>query len=267
MREAAGVVVDPLLPEPPSDEWSPADWAAWDQADWEAAVESMAAAGPWPVGDASDAAAGAADAGWPPPGLLDEVQPGPLLASLAAETDLGSCSDADLVGVVRAAYRLQSWAAALEVEATNALVDRCRSWRGVVPAGEQVSSESVSAQLMAAVEVGCALDLAATARGRVAFAGDLARLPATRRALAAGVLDVPKARLVVDELRPLDDVDAQAIEQRVVTVAAGQTRGQLAGRLRRAVLAIDPTAAERRQERATVERRVELFPSRTGWPG
>ena len=144
------------------------------------------------------------DGCWPPPGVLDEVEPGPLLAALAAETDLSSCGDSDLVGVVAAAYRLQSWAAALEVRATNVLVDRCASWRGVVPAGQQVSSESVPAELMASVEVGCALDLAPqTARGRVAFAADLRRLPATRLALAAGVIDVAKARLLVEELRPL----------------------------------------------------------------
>ena len=154
------------------------------------------------------------------------MAPGPLLAALLAETDLSPCCDSDLVGVVGAAYRLQSWAAALEVRATNALVARCESWRGVVPEGEQVSSESVSAELMASVEVGCALDLAPqTARGRVAFAGDLRRLPATRLALAAGVIDVPKARLLVDELRPLADAAAQAIEQRVVAAAAGPDPG------------------------------------------
>ena len=154
------------------------------------------------------------------------------------------------------------------MRATNLLVDRCASWRGVVPAGEQVSSESVSAELVASVEIGCALDLAPqTARGRVAFAGDLRRLPATRLALAAGVIDVPKARLLVDELRPLADTDAQAIEQRLVAAAAGRTRAQLAGRLRRAVLAADPTAAQRRQQKAKAERRVEVFPLSDGMAG
>jgi hypothetical protein len=276
MREAQGVLVDPVPPAAAdADDW---DWAAWDQADWEAAVEAMAAAGPWPAcaptddDDSTDddlaAAGGDAERCWPPPGLLEEVQPGPLLASLVAETDLSACSDGDLVGVVRAAYRMQAWAAAVEVEATNRLVVRCESWRGVVPEGQQVSSESVSAELMASVEIGAALDLAPqTARGRVAFARDLARLPATRVALAAGVLDVPKARLLVDELAPLPEEDAHAIEQRVVAAAAGRTRAQLAGRLRRAVLAVDPAAARRRQERARAERRVQVFPLDDGMAG
>ena len=264
MGEAGGVLVDPVLPADSAADW---DWAAWDQADWEASVEAIATAGTAALGWVADPACDD-DGLWPPAGLLDEMEPGPLLASLAAETDLSSCSDADLVGVVRAAYRLQSWAAALEVAATHVLVDRCVSWRGVVPEGEQVSSESVSAQLMASVEVGCALDLApATARGRVGFARDLVRLPATRLGLASGVIDVPKARLLVDELRPLADADAQAIEQRVVTAAAGRTRAQLAGRLRRAVLAADPTAAQARQERAKADRKVEVFPLSDGMAG
>ncbi len=245
MREADGVLVDRVLPADPF------------VADWEAEVEASMARGSWLADERDDpigellAVLGRGDedvAGcWPPPGVLDEVEPGPLLAALAVETDLSSCGDSDLVGVVAAAYRLQSWAAALEVRATSVLVDRCASWRGVVPAGQQVSSESVPAELMASVEVGCALDLAPqTARGRVAFAADLRRLPTTRLALAAGVIDVAKARLLVEELRPLADTDARAIEQRV---------------------AADPTAAERRQEQATAERRVEVFPLSDGMAG
>ena len=172
------------------------------------------------------------------------------------------------MGAVRAAYRLQSWAAAVELAATSVLVERCAGWRGVAPEGAQVPGKSVSAELVAAVEVGCALDLApATARARVALAGELARLPVTRLALAAGVIDLPKARLVVEELRPLTDALAGEVEARVVPQAAGGTRAQLAGRLRRAVLAADPAAAQVRQERARADRRVEVFPLSDGMAG
>ncbi len=273
MREGRGSLVDPVLPadpdavDPDAADPDAADWdsAAWDQACWEALVEAVVATGPEerPGEEAFDAAisAGEDDECWPPPGLLDEAEPGPLLADLLSATDLDRCGDADLVGVVRAAYRLQAWAAALEVRATNALVSRCAGWRGVVPDGEQVPRESVSAELVAAVEVGCALDLApATARARVGFAREVDRLPATRVALAAGVIDVPKARLLVEELRPLSDEDARVVEQRVVAAAAGRTRAQLRDRLRRAVLAVDPTTAQARQVKATADRRVEVFP-------
>ncbi len=257
VREADGSLVDSRPPvAPAADEWG-------------ALLDAVVAAGPIPVDYATDEdLASAEDPGWPPRGLLDQVEPGPLLASLLAGTDLTSCSADDLVGAVRAAYRLQSWAAAVELAATTVLVERCAGWRGVAPEGAQVPGESVSAELMAAVEVGCALDLApATARARVVLAGDLARLPVTRLALTAGVIDLPKARLVVEELRPLTDGQACEVEARIVPGAAGGTRAQLAGRLRRAVLAVDPAAAQARQERARAGRRVEVFPLSDGMAG
>ncbi len=254
-------LLDPVLaPDPLPDGWL--DGCADQAPDFFVPIDSVA----W---DADGE--GAEVDGWPPSDLLsdlDDVPPGPLLASLLAATDLAGCSDSDLAGAVRAAYRLQSWAAALEVEATNVLVDRCASWRGVAPAGEQVAGESVSAELMAAVEIGCALDLAPqTARAKVVLARDLARLPATRLGLAAGVLDLAKARLLVDELRPLDDELAAEVEARIVPGAAGRTRAQLQSRLRRAVLAVDPAAALARQEKAIADRRVEVFPLSDGMAG
>ena len=109
-------------------------------ADWEAALEALLAREPWLADEADDptgevlAALGCGDedldACWPPPGVLDEVEPGPLLARWPRRRTCRRAGDSDLVGVVAAAYRLQSWAAALEVRATNALVDRCASWRG-----------------------------------------------------------------------------------------------------------------------------------------
>ena len=237
---------DALLPEDPL------------AGEWDVMLDALVAAGPTPLAcgtgigsDTDTDCVSAAGGCWPPVGLLDQVRPGPLLASLLAETDLSAVSDDDLVGAVRAAYRLQSWAAALEVEATTLLVRRCQTWRGVAPDGEQVPEESVSAELMAAVEIGCALDLAPqTARGKVVLARALVRVPATRAALAAGTIDLVKARMVAEELRPLGDEQAGEVEARIVPQGAGKTRAQLAGRLRRAVLAIDPTAAQARQERA-----------------
>ena len=266
MREADGVLVDPVLPADPF------------ETDWEAALEALLAREPWLADEADDPTGELLaalecddedlDGCWPPPGLLDEVEPGPLLAALAAETDLSSCGDSDLVGVVAAAYRLQSWAAALEVRATNAP-------GGPLPVVAWGGAGGAAGVL--GVGVGGADGLG---RGRLRAgpgAADRpgpgrvrrgpARLPATRLALAAGVIDVPKARLLVEELRPLADEAAQAIEQRVVAAAPGATRAQLAGRLRRAVLAADPTAGERRQEKAKAERRVEVFPLSDGMAG
>ena len=159
---------------------------------------------PDPVQDPGVVAGREFGAEWPPPALLDGTDPGPLLASLAAEADLGSCSDDLVVGVASAASRLQAWAAALEAAATAELVARAGRWRGVTPSGQPVGKHTVAAERIAAAELSCALGVSErSAQNRVALALDLQRLPETSAALAAGRLHHYTARLVVDTLRPL----------------------------------------------------------------
>jgi hypothetical protein len=65
----------------------------------------------WPPGDGCGFAAG---------GVADELPPGPVLAGLAGDAwtaGLGRLSDDELIGVLRAARRLASWSAALELAA------------------------------------------------------------------------------------------------------------------------------------------------------
>ena len=83
---------DPWADEPPG--WVPGE-PSWQVTDLL----------PDPVQDPGVAAGREFGAEWPPPALLDGTDPGPLLASLAAEADLGSCSDDLVVGVASAASR------------------------------------------------------------------------------------------------------------------------------------------------------------------
>ena len=98
---------------------------------------------PDPVQDPSVAGRREFGAEWPPPVLLDGTDPGPLLASLAAEVDLSSCSDDVVVGVASAASRLAAWAASVEAAATAELVVRAGRWRGVTPTGQPVAKHTV----------------------------------------------------------------------------------------------------------------------------
>jgi Domain of unknown function (DUF222) len=84
------------------------------------------------------------------------------------------------------------------------------------------------------------------------------RLAGTAAALAAGDLDLPKARLVADMTGALDAPLVAAVEQRVLARAATQTVGQLRACLSRAVLAVDPAGGQVRHERAVVDRRVAV---------
>ena len=157
----AGSLVDSMLLGAP---------AAGEEA---ALLAAVMAGGPMPVDYATDEdLASAEEPRWPPAGLLDEVEPGPLLASLARRdaTWRRAASGSGGGGAGGLPVAVVGGGGGGGGDDTS-WWSGARAWRGVAPEGEQVSAESVSAQLMAAVEVGCALDLApATARGRVGFA-------------------------------------------------------------------------------------------------
>jgi hypothetical protein len=129
-----------------------------------------------------------------PVGDLD----GPAVAAALAGLDLASAvvSDGEVVAAVAAASRLAAWAAGREVAATAELTAGAARWRGVGPiAGIDGVEELLSARDLAALEVAAALGVsAAAADDRVERAGDLARLPGTRLALAGGRIDLAKLR-------------------------------------------------------------------------
>jgi hypothetical protein len=187
-------------------------------------------------------------AGAPAPvGDLD----GPAVAAALDTIDLTAfaVSDGEVVAAVAAASRLAAWAAGREVAATAELTARAARWRGVGPlAGIDGVEELLSARDLAALEVAAALGVsAAAADDRVERAGDLARLPGTRLALAGGRIDLAKARAIVEAVAPLDDAAAAAVEARVLGRAPGQTLPNLKACLARAVIAADPAAAETRR--------------------
>jgi hypothetical protein len=202
------------------------------------------------------------------PADLESTEPGPLLALLLDDTDLDRCDDDQVVAAAVAAARLESWAAARKLSAVASLVARAAGWRGVCRDGHAVAGRTVPASRIAAHELGAALDLSPRSAGNlVHFALDLARLPATRNALAGGVIDLAKARMVVDTLRVLDDDAAREVEARVLPAAAGRTWAQLHDPLRRAVLRVDPAAAAERRRRRLGDRKAERFPLPDGMAG
>ncbi|HET9944685.1 MAG TPA: hypothetical protein VFR56_03465, partial [Actinomycetes bacterium] len=190
--------------------------------------------------------------------LLDQTPPGPELASLLDSVDLRSCPDDTVVAAAAAASRLQAWSSAQEVRATRALVDRAGRWRGVRPVGAPPDRHTVPADRMAAVEVAAALGLSSrAAQGRVALALELDRAPATRAALSCGQVTLYTARTVLEQIRPLDDDTAAAVEAKVIDRYAGRPHADIARALKRAVITADPAAAEKRRQRGVEDRAVE----------
>jgi hypothetical protein len=254
---------DDLAPPPPF-------WVDWlDPEEWQARADEA----PGDRDHADDSDHG--DPGWPPVGLLRELDPGALLAAMIDDADLGDragCPDELVVEVAAAAARLQSWAAAIELAATAELTGRVTAWPGVATTQD---THHVSAEQMCAAELGCALNRSpGAAMNRVQLAEDLRRLPLTRAGLSAGVIDLPKARMTVDVLRPLSDQDAAAVEARVIAPehdrvrdGNGRVHSQLRQALRRAAIRVDPTAYERQERDAFAQRRMEHYPLGHNNPG
>jgi hypothetical protein len=113
-------------------------------------------------------------------------------------------------------------------------------------------------------EIAVALTLTPLSAGRLLAAGaGLGRLPAVADALAAGQIDWPRACVFVDELLVLDLALARDIAAQLLT-AGRLTTSQLRARLRRAVLAADPSAAERRRKEWRTDTRVEAWDEPSG---
>ncbi|MDQ2707371.1 MAG: 13E12 repeat family protein, partial [Actinomycetota bacterium] len=187
------------------------------------------------------------------------VPPGVELAVALAAIDLASVPNHLVVEVLRAHARQsahhqgQLLAAMVEVGRTVALdaladgVDTARSEELLASASGEIAAALTLTQRRADNELGFA---EAVVRG----------LPRAFAALLAGDIDRGKAWVFADHLGPgscgLSGAQIDAVCARLVPLATGWTTGQLAARLWRAVLAIDPDHARRRYDKAVRERGV-----------
>ena len=196
---------------------------------------------------------------------LDALDAGIVLAQFASEVagpGLAGLSDDELVGLLCASRRLASWQAAAELTAAAELDARRRRDAAVMKgaAGESSAvSERVAAELAAALTL-----TGRTADSLLGLARDLARLPAVMAALAAGRIDLAKARVFAAELAPLGDVTACQIAARLLDRASAWTTSELRRALRSAVLAADPEAGKRRAEQGRTQSRVEAWQEGSG---
>jgi hypothetical protein len=203
---------------------------------------------------------GGTGSGFGPGEVLDTMEAGPVLGSLVADAwsrGLSQLADDELIGVLTAWRRVASWAAAGELAAVAELTGRRRE--------QAAGGASPDLARYLPDELATALTLTLRSASRLLdVSGGLARLRRTRDALARGLIDYAKVLVIIDELTGLDDVRAAAIEDKIIDAAPGQTTGQLRATLKRAVLAADPAAADRRQKKAEREARVELWTECSG---
>ncbi len=196
--------------------------------------------------------------------VVDDMLPGPGLAGWLSRADAGQLGGYELAGVATACRRLASWATAMELTAVAQMTTLAASRDSAVPVGADGRPAKVSAE--AAAEVSLALTMS---HFGATWWADLAvtlkwRLPGTFTAFSEGRIDLTRARLIADLTSVLSDADALAVEERVVGGAEHQTSGQLRAALRRAVISVDPAAAERRREEAERRARVGLYADEEG---
>ena len=188
---------------------------------------------------------------------LQETPAGAVLAELLASVDRSSL---DAEGLLRLAQARQRLIAHQEAEF---LADLHAIARTVPDQGAQPGRRDQPGRYpWAEVEAACALRWTyPRAAERLIFADEVIdRLPAVHAALAAGSIDVAKARVMVDAVAGCDDELARRIVDGVIEAAPGLTTGQLRARLRRLVLACDPAATAARARQEVKGRRVVAYP-------
>jgi hypothetical protein len=180
---------------------------------------------------------------------LAHLAPGPELATLLSTVDYDQLPPDARVEALCAEARQ---AAHQQARLLTAMVKAAQ----VCPLGEDFGADEISFALHWTRQA---------AQGQLALAQELTgRLPAVQAALLAGSIDLPRARVIADATRTLDDGLARQVAEQILPLAGGLTTGELRPRLRRLVITVDPDAAAKRQEQAVRDRRVECYPDPDG---
>jgi Domain of unknown function (DUF222) len=186
----------------------------------------------------------------------DAMRPGPVLAALTEQAagDLGRLTDNQVIGAMSAARRLAARAAYLELAAVAEFTRRREAQfedakaRGV-PRGCR-DGEFPDAEL--------GMELV-TSPGAASDTMDLAtdletRYPHTRQALAAGLIDEYRARLIWRPTRCLSDADATRADEVLAALAPGLRYDQLARKAQALAMKLNPEAFKRGKDKERRDR-------------
>jgi Domain of unknown function (DUF222) len=196
--------------------------------------------------------------------IAESLPTGPGLAGWLAQPRAAGLEDGALAGIAASFRRLASWAAAGELAAVAQIASRSAKTDRRAEVDEAGRPDRVTADAAGQV----ALALAMSHDGATSWA-DLGvmltwRLPATGAALAAGEIDLGRARMIVRMTSALSDEAARQVEAAVLSRAGWMTLGQLHAALRRAVIKADPEGAERRRKQAERNASVAFYPEDEG---
>jgi Domain of unknown function (DUF222) len=192
-------------------------------------------------------------------GASDTMAPGPLLATVVHTvtgedgSGLAGCSDDQLMGIISAAWRQQSRDAWTLMAAIGEFARRAGTGVEGEFAADELASELHMSQQSAA--------------GQMDFATEVARLPQTFTALAAGQIHPIHLRIIEEATRYLTDADAAKADAVLAGAAPGMTFGELRYAARKLVLKLDPDTDRKRKEAARREAHVRRFQEESGNAG
>jgi len=192
--------------------------------------------------------------------VAGRLPPGPDLAAWLAMAPAADLADRDLAATAGSWRRIASWAQAQELAAVAQMASRAAAREEDIETDADGRPARVPASATAEVSLELTMSQC-SASWWADLAVDLAwRLAATGEALAAGVIDLSRARLIAEATRMLSDQAAWAVEEKVLPAAGDMTTGALRAALRRAVIAADRDGAERRRKEAERQAKVSLYP-------
>jgi len=190
------------------------------------------------------------------PSKLDEIEPGLILAAMLTSVDGDELSGYDRVVVLRAHQRMASYFQAHVYGEMASISDLMSEIDG----DPETAAESASAEIRAALHL-----TRRAADTELAFAVDLKqRLPRVWEALAAGEIDVRRAKVIVGGTGHLAEETARLVVDRIIGPATRLTTGQLNSLLRRLCVQADPEEAAKRYEESVIDRRIISEPTVDG---
>ncbi len=191
------------------------------------------------------------------PAGLDGLPAGPFLAAVLSSIDVADVSGHDRMIVLRARKRMVSHYQA-QVYADMASVS---DFLEADFAGDlELAFDATAAEIRAALcltrrAADSELDMAVTLRDR---------LPNVWAVFNRGDLDTSRAKVIVRGTEHLSESAARMVADLMLVDAAGMTTGQIAARLRKLCIDVDPDDAATRYDTAVEDRHVELRPNPDG---
>ena len=204
--------------------------------------------GAWDRAAPSAALAAVLEAVAGPDGLYEGAGPGSLVGITRQWAAVGSWAAAGLLGSLRSMMR------------ENRYGDPMLRRNLDLPDG---ADDSLVYELAQALAMG---PVSAGNLAKLAWTLGL-RLPGIGRLLAAGVLTLPKAKLIATIFAPLSEDEAARAEALIVGELKGKTWFQVERLAWRAALVVAPDVAERRRRAAEKQARVTIFREESGTVG